>query len=283
MFNKRYDGRLLKTLNPFNKMMPYIMKERSDAQVFYEDEICIDNLEEYIKRKREEGVKLSYMQIIIAAMTRVGLERPALNRFVMNSRIYSKKDMTVSLALKKSLNDEAQETTVKFVIKPTDTVFDIANQVESIIEDNKKVTTSNNTDKIATIIMNLPSFIIKSAVNFLMWLDKHNMLPKAIIDASPFHNSIFITNMGSLGIDSIYHHIYNFGTTSIFLAMGNKRERIIDADTGETSKYISFKFVNDERICDGLYYARSFAAFRRYLNNPEALELPSENVKEDIK
>lgn len=283
MFNKRYDGRLLKTLNPFNKFMPYIMKVRTDSQVFFEDEICIDNLEEYIKRKREEGIKLSYMQVIIAAMTRVAFERPALNRFVMNGRIYAKNKMVVSLALKKNLNDEAQETTVKFIIKPTDTVFDIASQVDNIIEENKKVTTSNKTDKIAEKIMNLPGFIIKSAVNFLMWLDKHNMLPGAIIEASPFHNSLFITNMGSLGIDSIYHHIYNFGTTSIFLAMGNKREKIIDVDTGETSKYISFKFVNDERICDGLYYARSFTSFRRYINNPELLEKPSENVKEDIK
>lgn len=283
MFSKRADGRAIKSLAPFYKIIPYIMKERSDAQVFFEDEICIDNLEEYLRRKREEGTRLSYMHVVIAAMTRVAMERPSLNRFVMNRKIYSRNDMVVSLALKKNMNDESIETTVKFHIKPTDTVFDIAKQIDGILEDNKKVTTSNKTDKLAEKIMKLPRCIIKFAVETIMFLDRHNMLPGAIIEASPFHNSLFITNTGSLGIDSIYHHIYNFGTTSIFLAMGNKREKIIDVDTGETSKFISFKFVNDERICDGLYYARSFAAFRRYLNNPELLEVSSQNIKEDIK
>lgn len=282
MFNKRYDGRQIKTLNPFYKMVPYLMKDRSDAQVFYEDKIAIDNLEEYIKAKKDEGIVLSHMEIVIAAMARVALERPALNRFVMNRKIYSRKKITVSLAIKKTLDDEATETTVKFDIAPTDTVFDISKQIREVLEENKKITTSNNVDKLVEKIMNLPNFFIKSVVWILMWMDEHNMMPRAIIEASPMHTSFFITNMGSLGIDSIYHHIYNFGTTSIFLAMGGKKEEI-NPSTGLAEKYISFKFVNDERICDGLYYARSFALFRRYIANPERLEKTCETVKEDIK
>ena len=115
-----------------------------------------------------------------------------------------------------------------------------------------------------------------------MWMDEHNMLPGKIIEASPFHTSLFITNLGSLGIDSIYHHIYNFGTTSQFLAMSAKRDEI-NPQTGELSKYINFKVVCDERICDGFYYAKSFLLFRRYMQNPERLEVVSENLKEDIK
>lgn len=283
MFGKRYDGRRIKTLNPFYKIVPYIMKSRNDAQVYFEDKICIDNLEEYIKRKKEEdGITLSHMEVIIAAMARVGLERPALNRFVMNRRIYARKKLWVSLAVKKRLDDDATETTVKFVIDAKNTIFDVANQIKSIIEENKKVETSNTTDKLASAIMKLPNWLIKAAVSILMWMDTHNMLPGSIIEASPFHTSLFITNMGSLGIDSVYHHIYNFGTTSQFLAMGVKRDEINPA-TGETSKYINFKFVCDERICDGLYYARSFLLFRRYMTNPEKLELPIENPVEDIK
>lgn len=283
MFGKRYDGRLLKTLDPFYKMVPYIMKTRTDAQVYFEDKICIDNLEEYIKRKKnEDGITLSHMEVVIAAMTRVALERPGLNRFIMNRKIYARKKLWVSLAVKKKLEDDAAETTVKFVINPKDTVMDISNQIRSVIEENKKVETENSADKLVAKIFHLPNWLIKTAVNILMWMDYHNILPKAIIETSPFHTSLFITNMGSLGIDSIYHHIYNFGTTSAFLAMGAKRDEINPA-TGEVSKYINFKFVCDERICDGLYYARSFLLFRRYILNPERLELPSDSVKEDIK
>lgn len=282
MFGKRYDGRRIKTLSPFYKIIPYIMKTRNDSQVYFEDKICIDKLDEYIKQKREEGVMLSHMEVIIAAMARVMAERPGLNRFIMNRKIYARKKIWVSLAIKKKMEDEAAETTVKFVINPTDTVFDVSNQIKKIVEENKKVETSNITDKLVNAIMGLPNWFIKSVVNVLMWMDEHNMLPGKIIEASPFHTSLFITNLGSLGIDSIYHHIYNFGTTSQFLAMGAKRDEI-NPQTGELSKYINFKVVCDERICDGFYYAKSFLLFRRYMQNPERLEVVSENLKEDIK
>ncbi|MBR5227262.1 MAG: 2-oxoglutarate dehydrogenase [Clostridia bacterium] len=281
MFKKRSDGRLIKSIYPLCKIMPYIMKTRNDSQVYYEDKICIEKVEEYIKKKREEGVKISHMDVVVAAMSRVALERPGLNRFIMNNRIYARKNLTVSLALKKKLDDAGIETTVKFKIKPTDTILDIANQIHETVYANK-TEKENNTDKLVDKIMSLPNFLIAGAVNFLMWMDKHNMLPKGIIELSPFHTSFFVTNMGSLGIDSIYHHIYNFGTTSVFLAMGMKKEQL-DVDSKEPQKYISFKFVCDERICDGLYYARSFSAFRRYMLNPELLEVASINVKEDIK
>lgn len=282
MFNKRYDGRLIKSTYPLTKIIPYLMKTRNDSQVYYEDKVYIEKIEEYIKKKRDEGIKITHMDVVVAAMTRVALERPGINRFIMNNRIYARKHLCVSLAVKKKLDDDGIETTVKFKIKPEDTVLTIAEQIHNTVYENKKESKENSTDKLAAKIMSLPNWLIAGAVNVLMWMDKHNMLPGAIIEASPFHTSLFITNMGSLGIDSIYHHIYNFGTTSIFLAMGMKKEDV-DPSTGEPRKYISFKFVCDERICDGLYYARSFSAFRRHLLNPELLEIPSENVKEDIK
>ena len=282
MFRKRSDGRLIKSTDPIMKIIPYLMKTRNDAQVYYEDKVYIDKIEEYIKGKRKEGIKITHMDVVIAAMTRVALERPGINRFIMNNRIYARKYLCVSLAVKKKLDDESAETTVKFKIKPEDTVFTIAEQIHNTVFENKKESKKNITDKLVDKIMSLPNWLIAGAVNVLMWMDRHNMLPKAIIEASPFHTSLFITNLGSLGIDSIYHHIYNFGTTSVFLAMGMKKEEI-DTSTGEPRKYISFKFVCDERICDGLYYARSFSAFRRYLLNPELLETPSDKVKEDIK
>lgn len=282
MFNKRYDGRLIKSTYPLTKIIPYLMKTRNDSQVYYEDKVYIDKIEEYIRKKREQGIKITHMDVVVAAMTRVALERPGINRFIMNNRIYARKHLCVSLAVKKKLDDDGVETTVKFKIKPEDTVLTVAEQIHKTVYENKQETKENSTDKLAGVIMSLPNWLISGVVNILMWMDKHNMLPGAIIEASPFHTSLFITNMGSLGIDSIYHHIYNFGTTSIFLAMGMKKEDI-DPQTGDPRKYISFKFVCDERICDGLYYARSFSAFRRYLLNPELLEQPSNNVKEDIK
>ena len=273
MFSKRCDGVRIKGLSPIQKIMPYIMVERNDAEVYYEDRIDIAQMEEYIKRKKSEGVNIGHMDVVAAAIARVIAEREELNRFVMNKQIYARKNITVSLALKKTLEDSAEETTVKFNIKPTDTIFDVSRQIQEQVSINKEVTTENITDKLAKFITSMPRGIISFMVGVIKFMDKHNIIPKSIVEASPFHTSVFITNVGSIGINSIYHHIYNFGTTSMFLAMGMKRSHI-NSRNGEAQKYISFKFVCDERICDGLYYARSFLKFRRYLLNPSLLEKP---------
>jgi len=279
MFSKRADGRRIKSLAPYYKIVPYIMKERVDAQVYFEEDISIENMEEYIKKQKEKGIKIKHMDIILAAIGRVALEKPRINRFIMNRRIYARNEVCISLAIVKKLSeDDYIDTTVKFKIKPEDTIFDIAKSEQKIVEDNKKAEESNSTDKLAAAIMSLPNWLIKFVVWFITKLDHWNIIPKSIIEASPFHTSIFLTNLGSIGIDAIHHHIYNFGTTSGFLAMGGRKERIKDVKTGETEKYMTFKFVMDERICDGYYYAKAFSLFRRYILYPELLELPANAV-----
>ena len=272
MFGKRADGVRVKKLDAIFKLIPYIMKTRTDSQVFFEDKIYLDKVSEYIKKKKEEGIRVTHMEIIIAAIGRLLYERPQLNRFIMNRQIYQRNETVISLAIKKQMIDEAMETTVKFKIKPEDTIFTISDQIKQVVEENKKITTKNITDKLADFILSFPNFLIKGVVAVIMWMDRHNLLPKAVIDASPFHTSAFLTNLGSLGIDAIYHHIYDFGTTSIFFAMGSKKyEKDLD---GNIQSYINIKVVADERICDGLYYAKSFLLLKKYLQKPELLEIP---------
>ena len=117
-----------------------------------------------------------------------------------------------------------------------------------------------------------------------MWMDKHNIMPKAVVELSPFHTSFFITNLKSLGISHVFHHIYNFGTTSLFLAMGKEKMIPVSKD-GEVvqEKHMSFGLVSDERICDGLYYALSLRQLRKIMKNPAILEEPLEKRVEDVK
>ena len=261
MFGKRADGVRVKKLDAIFKLIPYIMKTRTDSQVFFEDRVYLDKVSEYIKKKKVEGIRITHMEVIIAAIGRLLQERPALNRFIMNRQIYQRNETVISLAIKKQMMDEAVETTVKFKIKPEDTIITIADQIKEVVEENKKVTTKNITDKLADFILSFPNFLIKGVVEIIMWMDRHNLLPKAVIDASPFHTSAFLTNLGSLGIDAIYHHIYDFGTTSIFFAMGSKKyEKDLE---GNIQSYLNIKVVADERICDGLYYAKSFLLLKK--------------------
>jgi len=115
-------------------------------------------------------------------------------------------------------------------------------------------------------------------------LDYFDFLPKKIIEASPFHGSVFITDMGSIGLSSIYHHLFNIGNLPMFIAIGAKRKVNELNSKGEVvkRKYLDFKFVVDERICDGFYFSQTFKVFVSFLKNPDALEKPPEQINDDI-
>ncbi len=273
MFGHRSDGKKVKNLPPFFRVIPNIMTERADSQVYFKQDIPLKTLDEYIDKKAFEGIKLSYMNIIYAALVRIIAERPKLNRFIMNGSTYQRNTIYVSLVIKKSLTDEGQETSIKLPFKGNENLFEIKEILDSAVEKNKETTTTNNTDSLAKTLSLIPDGLIRFAVKILSFLDKHGIMPKAVIDASPFHTSVFLTNVGSLGIDTIYHHIYNFGTTSMFFAMGKKKKSYIyDDDEIKEEKCITLAFVGDERICDGYYYANSFKLLNKYLKKPELLE-----------
>ncbi len=282
MFGHRSDGREIKTLPAFFKVIPSVMLERNDSQVLYKQDIPIKYLDEYIDNKAKDGIKIAYMHIIYAAIVRVIAERPRLNRFVMNGTTYARNKIYVSLAIKKNLTDDGVETTTKIEYQGTETIFDIKQKLDAIIEQNKEVEANNETDKLAKTLGLIPTGLIRVAVKFLKFLDRHGLLPKAIIKASPFHTSVFLTNVGSLGIDTIYHHLYNFGTTSMFFSMGKKKKSFIYEDEEiKEEKCITLAFVGDERICDGYYYANSFKSLFRYLKKPELLET-APDYKQDV-
>lgn len=283
MFGHRSDGRKLKTIPPFFRVIPNIMLERSDSQVYFKQDIILNDMDAYIDKKAQEGIKLSYMNIIYAALIRIIAERPYLNRFAMNGSLYARNKIFVSLAIKKNFSDEGQETTIKLPFEGNENIFEIKEKLDNAIESNKDISTANSTDSLAGALSLVPDILLRNAIRILSFMDKHGLMPKKIIEASPFHTSVFLTNVGSLGIDSIYHHLYNFGTTSMFFAMGKKKKSYIyDDDEIHEEKCITIAFVGDERICDGYYYATSFKLLTKYLKKPELLETNIE-VKQDIR
>ena len=285
MFGKRPDGRIIRDLEPMQQIMPYIMKTRTDSMNMYEDTFDCAPLDAYIKQKAELGIHLNYMHIVIAALVRLIALRPQLNRFVMNGRIYARPKIWVSFVVHPTLHDGSVGTTIKLCFDGTETILEVAEKVTAAIQ---KETTQrageNGTDKLLRVLMKrIPGPMIKSVVNTLMWMDKHNLLPKLIVDLSPFHTSIFITNLKSLGINHVYHHVYNFGTTGLFFAMGKEKNiPVTHRSEITTQKHMGFGFVSDERFCDGLYFALSLRQLRKLMQNPANLEIPLEQVAQDI-
>ena len=285
MFGKRPDGRVLHDLEPMQKIMPYVMKTRTDSMNMYEDTFCCDVWDTYIKEKEQQGIKMTYMNILIAAIVRLIALRPQLNRFVMNGKIYARPKIWVSFVVHPTLQDGSTGTTIKLCFDGTESILDIAEVINAAIEkETTKRVEENGIDKLLRFLMNvIPGPCIKFVINTLMWMDKHSIMPKKVVELSPFHTSFFITNLKSLGINHIFHHTYNFGTTGLFFAMGKEKKiPVIKGDKIVYEKHMGWGLVSDERFCDGLYFAMSLRQMRKIMRNPAVLETRLEKKNEDV-
>ena len=265
--------------------MPHVMPKRSDSQVFFTDDIDCTAIDAYIAEKKEQGIDMTYLDVFVAACVRLYAKRPALNRFVMGGRIFANEKIWVSMALKKSLRDNEPSTSIKIPFTGHETIFEVKEKFDEQIKVNKVADNQNSTDKLMDVLTAIPNWVMKLAFFLIRELDKVSLLPSAVTDASPFHGGLFITYLKSLGIPGIYHHIYDLGTIGQFIAVGKERlAPVVDQHSGEivVRKIMTMMVVADERICDGLYYARSMRLLRRILENPVCLEEPLEVVEKDI-
>lgn len=281
---RRCDGRLLKSIGPFNKIIPYIMKRRTESQVFAKQIIVTDKIDCYLKEKREQKQPINFLHLLISMYVRVIAERPQLNRFVMNNRLYSRDGIFISMAVKRSLQDFGEETTVKFAFNGRENIFEVAHIVNETIAGSIQNASSNETDKIAATIMAMPGFVKKMLVGILKGLDKWNLMPRVIIDGSPFHTTLFFSHLKSIKLDYVYHHLYDFGTAGIFVALGKVKDMpVVEKDNVVIKKCCEIGYTLDERICDGLYFANSLKLFEKYLEDPHLLETGLEKIVEDIR
>ena len=281
----RKDGRLIHSLAPFYKFMPYIMPTKNDACNQFEDCIEITDTDRWLRQKRLEGYKgLGYLHLFIAAYVRMVSMRPGINRFVAGRRIYARNNIEVVLTVRRTMSTTSNETTIKAVFAPTDTIFDVYRKMNEKIDEIKYGGEDNNTEQVAGALLKLPRFLLRFAIGCLRVMDYFGIIPQKLLDASPFHGSMIITDMGSLGIPPIVHHLYDFGNMPVFVAFGCKyhKNEVLDDGTVVRRKYIDYTVNTDERICDGFYFASGLRLLKAMLRHPEALELPPSEIVEDI-
>jgi hypothetical protein len=273
----RADGRRIRTLPPFTKIIPYIMVDRVEATNYISIDFPYDKVNQYInQRKRRDGVNITMMACIIAAFIRTIAKYPETNRFVIAKRIYARKGIWVSFVTLKdnwSGEGEPEETVIKLGFTGYETLTEVSEAISEAVEKNRKPSTSNAMDRLVGKIFSTP--ILPSAiVSFLKFLDRRGLLPRSVLKASPFHTSIFFSNMASIRAYPIYHHLYNFGSTSVFISLG--------VDLSARKKYM-MNISTDERICNGATFVHAMRYFMKCLLHPEHLESAPVSVNQDIK
>ena len=284
-FGDRKDGRRVRTMSPMSYVIPYIMRTRNDAQNQIADTIDITEADKFLREMRAKGYKsISVLHVFIAAYIRAISMRPGINRFCSGQKIYHRNTIEINMAVKKEMSLDAPDTMIKVRFEPTDTITDVYEKFNAVVEKATAEGSNTDFDKTARWLTRLPGILFRGTVRLLEFLDYHGWLPQALLDVSPFHGSMIITSMGSLGIPPIYHHLYNFGNLPVFISYGLKYHKNVMNANGavERRTMIDVKVVTDERICDGFYFASALKLIRKFVASPALLTPPPETVIEDI-
>ncbi|MBQ1343280.1 MAG: hypothetical protein IIY40_03870 [Firmicutes bacterium] len=268
----RKDGTRVKKADLLYTVVPYVMSKRVDSMNMITVDVPVEPLNRYINEQRKQGVGISTISLILCAWLQTVQEYPLLNRFVVNRRLFDRNELCVSMVVLRPGDDES--TMSKMYFDRSDTIFTIQEKVSKYFDTNRQASSSNNsTDKLANVLGNIPG-LLALGVPLLKWADRHGLLPKAIINASPFHASLAITNLASIRTNHIYHHVYEFGTISVFMAMGNLREvPTRDRDQVVFKRCLPIGVVMDERICSGHYFANALSQMQKYWRDPSLMEM----------
>ena len=284
MFGFRPDGRRVSSIDPIVGITPYLMPMRCDAQVFLQHRVDYELLTRYIAAQAAKGEKITFMQIITAAFVRTVSQHPEINRFILNKQFFARNMCAVSFTmLKNPQNAEMGETAVKVKYDLTDTIYDVRDRMEKVINANRGEDKKNFADKLAKAVLVVPG-LATGIVALVRLLDRYGLCPGALLDELPFHTSMYITNNASIGLHHVNHHIYNFGSVTLFFGMGTvEKVAVVEKGEARMKRFLPIGITADERVCSGAHYAAFFGTMSYLLNHPEELEKPPESVRFDEK
>lgn len=273
MFGHRSDGKKVKHMNIIDKAEPFFMPQRIDAVNYTTVKVPCATLDEFLARERRNGNNYNYMHLVIATLVRIMYTRKKLNRFIMRGSIYQRNYISVSMDVKKRLDEDSDNATLKFMFTGRESLPEIKEIVDKEIYKATQGGEVDKTTKFASKLVKLPDFMFRWALAIFRWMDRHGMLTKGMVNASPFHTSVFLTNLKSIKLGHIYHHLYNFGTTSMFVSMGKeKMEPYIENNKEiKIAKFMNLGMSLDERVADGFYMGKTLKLCNDILANPDSL------------
>ncbi|MEA2078247.1 MAG: hypothetical protein U9O95_09560 [Candidatus Marinimicrobia bacterium] len=285
---KRYNGTPIKTIKAINRFFPYVMPNRNGSMVYLDVSVDVENALAYLKeinkdRSKEDRIKI--FDLLLAAIHRMYLERPRLNRFIMGKRYYQRNEHLYFFVSKREMTDGGDERLIGLKLGPRDGIFEVSKKVRGDIKESKTGTKENKDEEAVEFLMKLPRFLIRFFAKFVYrFLDEHNMMPKSLAATDSMHGSAYIANLGSFGVQHPpFHHLYDYGDISLFFVLGGlKKEAVVDQETGDISvkTHIPIRITIDERIADGVYFNNTFHLFNDFMQNPKKLETFSEDQKD---
>lgn len=270
-FRDRKDGIRVR-ISGFDKFLYLLKPRRSEAEVYISKKIDVSDLVKYMEKKKKDNEEITYFHLFSTAVAKLVYNKPYLNRFIMGSNKYERNEVTLSFVAKTKFEDDAKELLKVIKIEDDDNVDTISKKIFGSV---RKIRSNeiSHTDDFVNSLGKLPGVVMSIIVWFVKKLDRFDLLPKSLTENSIYHSSVLISNLGSIHCDGIYHNLTNFGTNSILLTIGEIKEEACVIDGKIDKRYIcDFGITLDERIADGVYFAKSLNLLEYILNNPSMLE-----------
>ena len=275
----RKDGRLLRELDPMHYIVPLLYPNRCDNEAFISERIDLTAVNAYLERKNADDPEYKYnlFQVIVTAVLKILTLRPKMNRFIANKNVYQRNEISAAFVVKKLFTDDGAEALAFIHAKENDTIDTVHQAIYDQVSARRSEhdTGDSSTDSM-DVLNRMPRFLSKFLVSIICWLDKHGWVPNFLIATDPYYASAVLTNLGSIKLHSGYHHLTNWGTNSLFVAIGEKKPRpFYDAEGNVTMRdSIDLGLTIDERIADGYYYSKTIRLLQKLMENPELLERP---------
>ena len=281
---KRKDADLIKS-DAMHFVMGNIYPNRADNEAFIRATVEMEPIRRYIDEKMAASPDYKYtlFQVIIAAFLKCAVLRPKLNRFLLNKNYYQRKDITAGFVVKKEFSDNGMEGFAFLKAKEDWTMDTVHNEIRDKVTKTRSSQASNPTESAMEIFNKMPRFFSKFVISVIRWMDRHGMMPQSFMSDDPDYASVFFSNLGSIGMDAGYHHLSNWGTTSLFCTVGVIHKAPFYDDNGniEMREVVDLGLTIDERIADGYYYAKTIRLLKKLLSDPWLLDQPFNTEVED--
>ena len=278
----RKDGRLLRELDSLHFITGIIYPNRCDNEAYVSERIDLTAINAYLAEKNQTETDFPYtmFHLVVAALLRTITQRPKLNRFIVNSNFYQRNEVSAAFVVKKQFSDKGAEALAFLHSREDNTLADVHEYIRRQVQDCRSEKVDSSTENM-DILNKLPRWLGKTAVKFIMWLDKHGWVPKDMVATDPYYSSVVISNLGSIKLKCGYHHLTNWGTCSLFCIIGEKKKSPFFNEDGSVDmrETLDLGLTIDERLADGYYYSKSVRMLKYLLEHPEELEKPlSEEV-----
>ena len=274
----RRDGVLLKNLDAMHFIMPVIFPNRCDNEAFVSERIDLTNLSKYLEKKNAQNPEYKYnlFQAIVTAILKTVTLRPKMNRFIANNNLNQRNEVSASFVIKKQFTDSSEEGLAFIHAKDNYNIDDVHNEIYRQVTYCRTGDNKDSTTEVMEVFNKLPRALSKAIIKFFCVLERHGKIPASFVETDPYYSSVILSNLGSIKLHSGYHHLTNWGTTSVFVIVGERKKRPFYDENGNVTMRdsVDLGFTVDERIADGYYFSKTIKLFKDILENPEILEKP---------